>query len=155
MLVRHRLQAFSRAYFTNKTRLFTYSAENCRASQCGQAARVASPAFLDASLSEPEAEWRTVDVAALAAFFCNPAKWLVTRRLGLRFEEREKVLEEVEPFDVGSLDGYAIRQDLVELGLKGVHLQDGLQLMKRQVGCPWVKRGLFASANSRPMCKPS
>jgi exodeoxyribonuclease V gamma subunit len=142
VLVRHRLQAFSRAYFTNEDpRLFTYSAENCRASQCGQAARVAPPAFLDAPLSEPEAEWRTVDVAALAEFFCNPAKWLVTRRLGLRLEEREEVLEEVEPFEVESLDGYAIRQDLVELGLKGVRLQDGLQLMKASGRLPLGEAG--------------
>jgi hypothetical protein len=42
----------------------------------------------------------------------------VTRRLGLRFEEQDEALEEVEPFEVAALDGYAIRQDLVDMGLK-------------------------------------
>ena len=54
VLVRHRLQAFSPAYFTSAgARLFSYSAENCRASHCGQAARAVPAAFLDAPLSEP------------------------------------------------------------------------------------------------------
>jgi exodeoxyribonuclease V gamma subunit len=142
VLVRHRLQAFSPAYFTSEdARLFSYSAENCRASHCGLAARVAPAAFLAAPLSEPEPELRTVDVAALGEFFCNPVKWLVTRRLGLRFEEREEVLEEVEPFAVAPLDGYAIRQNLVELGLKGVQVKDGLRLLKASGRLPLGEAG--------------
>jgi len=41
----------------------------------------------------------------------------VTHRLGLRFEEQDEALEETEPFEVASLDGYAIRQDLVDMAL--------------------------------------
>jgi exodeoxyribonuclease V gamma subunit len=142
VLVRHRLQAFSPAYFTGAdARLFSYSAENCRASHSGQGARALPAAFLDAPLSEPEAEWRTVDVAALGEFFCNPARWLVTRRLGLRFEEKEEVLEEVEPFEVAALDGYAIRQDLVELGRKGANPRDALRLMKASGRLPLGETG--------------
>ena len=142
VLVRHRLQAFSPAYFKSEdARLFSYSAENCRASHYGQNARVAPAPFLDAPLSEPEPELRTVDAAALGEFFCNPAKWLVTRRLGLRFEEKEESLEEVEPFAVAPLDGYAIRQELVELGLKGVRPQDGLRLMKESGRLPLGEAG--------------
>ena len=142
VLVRHRLQAFSPAYFTSEdARLFSYSAENCRASHYGQNARVTPAPFLDAPLSEPEPELRTVDPAALGEFFCNPAKWLVTRRLGLRFEEKEESLEEVEPFAVAPLDGYAIRQELVELGLKGVRPQDGLRLMKESGRLPLGEAG--------------
>jgi len=142
MLVRHRLQAFSPAYFTSEdARLFSYSAENCRASRCGQTPRVAPVSFLETPLSEPEPELRTVDAAALGEFFCNPARRLVTRRLGLRLEEREEVLEEVEPFAVAPLDGYAIRQDLVELGLKGVLIKDGLQLLKASGRLPLGEAG--------------
>jgi exodeoxyribonuclease V gamma subunit len=142
VLVRHRLQAFSPVYFTSEdARLFSYSAENCRASHCGLTARIAPVSFLETPLSEPEPELRTVDAAAFGEFFCNPAKWLVTRRLGLRFEEKEESLEEVEPFAVAPLDGYAIRQELVELGLKGVRLQDGLQLMKESGRLPLGEAG--------------
>jgi exodeoxyribonuclease V gamma subunit len=142
VLVRHRLQAFSPAYFTAQdARLFSYSAENCRASHCGQAARAVPAAFLDAPLSAPAAEWRTVDAGALAEFFCNPARWLVTRRLGLRFEEQDEALEEVEPFAVAPLDGYAIRQNLVDMGLKGASLKDALQLMKASGRLPLGEAG--------------
>jgi exodeoxyribonuclease V gamma subunit len=101
VVVRHRLQAFSPIYFKPEdSRLFSYSAENCRASHCGQLPRVAPTPFIDKPLGDPEAEWRNVDVTTLAEFFCHPAKWLLTRRLGLRFEETDEALEEVEPWAV-------------------------------------------------------
>ncbi len=145
VLVRHRLQAFSPAYFTAQDgRLFSYSAENCRASHCGRTARAVPASFLDAPLSEPDAEWRTVDAGALAEFFCNPARWLVTHRLGLRFEEQDEALEEVEPFEVAPLDGYAIRQDLVDMALKGTSLKDALQLKKASGLLPLGEAGAAA-----------
>ena len=100
-------------------RLFSYSAENCRASHCGQAARALPASFLDAPLSEPEAEWRTVDVAALGEFFCNPATLAgdAPARAAIRGEGRGA--GRGGAVRGGALDGYAIRQDLVELGLKG------------------------------------
>jgi exodeoxyribonuclease V gamma subunit len=142
VLVRHRLQAFSPAYFTaHDGRLFSYSAENCRASHCGRTARAVPASFLDVPLSEPDAEWRTVGAGALAEFFCNPARWLVTHRLGLRFEDQDEALEEVEPFAVAPLDGYAIRQDLVDMALKGTSLKDALQLKKASGRLPLGEAG--------------
>jgi exodeoxyribonuclease V gamma subunit len=142
VLVRHRLQAFSPAYFTaHDGRLFSYSAENCRASHCGRTARAVPASFLDVPLSEPDAEWRTVDAGALAEFFCNPARWLVTHRLGLRFEDQDEALKEVEPFAVAPLDGYAVRQDLVDMALKGTSLKDALQLKKASGRLPLGEAG--------------
>ncbi len=175
VLVRHRLQAFSPAYFTGLRRagvkpppnqgvsgeagvgqrqgeasatqatqdgrLFSFSAENCRASHCGLAARAEPPAFFDARLGAPDVESRTIDVAGLAEFFCNPARWLVTRRLGLRFEREEEALEEVEPFAVGALDGYAIRQELVDLGLEGADPKAALGLMRAAGRLPLGEAG--------------
>ena len=142
--VQHRLQAFSPTYFRqDDPRLFSYSAENCRASSCGLQPRLAPGSFVDQPLGEPEAEWRTVDAAALAAFFCHPAKWLLTRRLGLRFAEAEDVLVEVESFAVGSLDGYAMRQELVEMSLKGNSLEAALELMKASGRLPLGEAGVI------------
>lgn len=142
VVVRHRLQAFSPAYFTGAdARLFSYSAENCRASHCGQAARATPSPFLDAPLNEPEADYRNVDAADLAEFFCNPARWLVTRRLGLRLEEQDDALEEVEPFEVGALDGYAIRQELLDKELRGIGVKDALRLMKASGRLPLGEAG--------------
>jgi len=145
VLVRHRLQAFSPAYFTGQdARFFSYSAENCRAGQCGQAARAVPPSFLDAPLSEPGAEWREVAVSALAEFFCHPAKWLVTHRLGLRLEENEEALEEVEPFAVGSLESYSIRQELVERTLRGERSGEALRLLKATGRLPLGEAGALS-----------
>jgi len=47
----------------------------------------------------------------------------------------------VEPFEVESLDGYAIRQGLVELGLKRVPLQDGLRLLRASGRLPLGEAG--------------
>jgi exodeoxyribonuclease V gamma subunit len=142
VLVRHRLQAFSPAYFTSKdARLFSYSAENCRASRFGQADRAEPTPFLEVPLSEPEADYRTVDVAALANFFCNPARSLVTRRLGLRFDEKQEALEEGEPFEVGALDGYSIREELVDLALNHTSPADAMRLMKASGRLPLGEAG--------------
>jgi exodeoxyribonuclease V gamma subunit len=142
VVVQHRLQAFSPTYFKSEDpRLFSYSAENCHASHCGQQPRVTPSPFIDKPLAEPEADWRTVDITTLAQFFCHPAKWLLTRRLGLRFDEGDEALEEVEPFIVGSLDGYAMRQELVEMNLKGVGFKDALTLMKASGRLPLGEAG--------------
>jgi exodeoxyribonuclease V gamma subunit len=74
-----------------------------------------------------------VEVSALAEFFCNPAKCLVRRRLGLRLEDKEEALEEVEPFEVDSLERYNIQQELVERALKGAAPKEALRL-KRAAG---------------------
>ena len=142
IVVQHRLQAFSPKYFNGEdARRFSYSAENCRASDCGRQARVAPGNFFVQPLPEPDAAFRTVDAAALAEFFCHPAKWLLTRRLGLRFADTDEALEETEPFTVGSLDGYAIRQQLVEMTLKGTKLDDALKLMKASGRLPLGEAG--------------
>ena len=142
IVVKHRLQSFSPKYFNGAdARLFSYSAENCRASDCGRQTRVAPDNFFVQPLPEPDAAFRTVDAAALAEFFCHPAKWLLTRRLGLRFADTDEALEEVEPFTVGSLDGYAIRQELVEMSLKGTKLDDALKLMKASGRLPLGEAG--------------
>jgi exodeoxyribonuclease V gamma subunit len=142
ILVRHRLQAFSPVYFRQEDpRLFSFSAENCQASYCGQQQRVAPTSFFDQPLGEPEADWKTVDVMTLAEFFCHPARWVVTRRLGLRFEEMDQALEGVEPFGVDYLDGYAIRQELVELSLKGASFEDALKLTKASGRLPLGEAG--------------
>ena len=142
IVVKHRLQAFSPKYFNGEdARLFSYSAENCRASDCGRQARVAPDNFFVQPLPEPDVAFRTVDAAALAEFFCHPANWLLTRRLGLRFADTDEALEETEPFTVGSLDGYAIRQQLVEMSLKGVKLDDALKLMKASGRLPLGETG--------------
>ncbi|PYJ00852.1 MAG: exodeoxyribonuclease V subunit gamma, partial [Verrucomicrobia bacterium] len=63
IVTRHRLQAFSEAYFGGEQPgLFSYSEENCAASQLARRGRAKPRPFLDQPLAEAESEWRHVDL---------------------------------------------------------------------------------------------
>ena len=124
LVVKHRLQAFSPAYFDARDpRLFSYSTENCAASIRAQSARSAPAPFVGAPLSEPEPEFRALDLDQLAGFFRNPAKFLLQRRLGLRLPLEEEPLEDREPFAVEGLDRFLLQAELVELRLAGADVR--------------------------------
>ena len=59
--VHHRLQAFNPAYFSGSGKLFSYSAENLRAAQSSVSDRREKGPYIASGLSEPEAEWKTID----------------------------------------------------------------------------------------------
>ncbi len=115
VLTKHRLQAFSPAYFDGRdVRLFSYSTENCAACELAVGRRCEPKPFFAEPLAEPEPELRHVDLAALVEFFRNPAKFLLTRRLGLRLPFEDEPLEESEPFALDKLEAHKIKQDLVD-----------------------------------------
>jgi exodeoxyribonuclease V gamma subunit len=121
LVVRHRLQAFHPAYFTESdTRLFSYSRENSRALAVTASAKSRVRSFIDAPISQPPEELRTVPIERLLRFYDNPAAYFLTERLGIRFGASVTPLEEREPFSVEGLDGYFMKQELLE-----VELQDG------------------------------
>jgi len=124
IVIQHRLQAFSPDYFTTNEKLFSYSGENCRAAQCLGEDREAPELFISKGLSEPEAEWRTVNLDELCNFFGNPARFLLNRRLGIHLEERGSILEERETFEMTGLDRYLLEERMVKRRFEGEDLQD-------------------------------
>jgi exodeoxyribonuclease V gamma subunit len=130
IFTKHRLQAFSPEYFKKDKKLFSYSQENCQAAQCILEAREAPVPFISGGLSDPEAEWKTVDLRDLCAFFGNPARFLLNKRLGIYLEEKASMLEEREAFDIKGLEKYLLEQDLVERRLAGGNLKDLLPLTR-------------------------
>ena len=118
VLTRHRLQAFSNAYFGGG-RLFSYSRENLKASQAIAPERKPPGDFIPRPLAEPEPEWRRLTMQTLAEFLCHPARFLAVKRLGLRLPSEAAAMEEREPFEVGSLDRYQLEEELLELKLRG------------------------------------
>ena len=120
VVTQHRLQAFSEAYFSGASpRLFSYSSENCAASQRQRAARARPAPFLEEPLPPPAEEWRTIDLHTLAEFFCHPAKILATKRLKILLPEDRSALEEREVFALQGLEEYALKEWLVDLRLRG------------------------------------
>lgn len=116
LVVQHRLQGFSPAYFTKGSSLFSYSADNFRA-LAGRNSLAARP-FIEEPLDSLTDEERTVTLDDLARFFANPAAYFLERRLGLKPSSAAEPLEEREPFDAVGLERYEMRQELLETVLE-------------------------------------
>ncbi|RPH47128.1 MAG: exodeoxyribonuclease V subunit gamma, partial [Desulfobacteraceae bacterium] len=116
MITRHKLQAFSPAYFKDSGKLSSYSAENMLAAQSLSESRYKSgdrAPFLADGIIGPSDEWKRIEIETLCGFFANPAKYLLTKRLGIYLEEKDTVLSDREDFDLNGLDRYLVNQDLV------------------------------------------
>jgi exodeoxyribonuclease V gamma subunit len=120
LVTAHRLQAFSRAYFEERTALFSYSRVNLLACS-GAGNRRPPPPFFERPLPcEDEAAGREVGADDLCAFLSHPAGFLVRQRLGIRLSGGgEPTLEEREPFVLDPLSAYRIGQSLLERHLAG------------------------------------
>lgn len=125
-VIKHPLQAFSPRNFQNSGRLFSYSTDNCAAGIVSEKDRREAPPFFDQALSEPEKEWREVEMAKLVEFFSHPAKFFVRRRLGIELPREEDEREDREPFALHSLDRYGIEQQLLDDALDGVGPESAL-----------------------------
>ena len=124
IITRHRLQAFSPAYFKKDERLFSYSEADCQAAQSLLQQREELPAFISRGLSEPAEEWERVQLDDLCSFFANPAKFLLNRRLGIYLDTAAPVLEERESFQLKGLERYLLEQGLLEKGFSGGDLRE-------------------------------
>jgi len=105
-------------------RLFSFSQENFEAAK-----RLITPGrkkiqFISKELSEPEQEWKTVDIADLCSFFTHPTKFMLNRRLNLYLEDDDELLEEKEAFDLKGLEKYLLNENLLEKRLKGFDPDD-------------------------------
>jgi len=124
IFTKHRLQAFSPEYFKKGKKLFSYSEQNRQAAQCILEAREAPISFISGRLSNPEEEWKTVDLNDLSTFFSNPSRFLLNKRLGIHLEDRALILEDREAFDVKALEKYLLNKKLLEKVLEGENLKD-------------------------------
>ena len=126
IVVKHPLQAFSPRNFQINGQLFSYSADNCAAGLVSEKDRVEAPPFFDQPLSDPEKEWREVEIARLVDFFSHPAKFFVRQRLGIDLPRDREEAEDREPFDLHALDRYGIEQQLLDDALDGVDPESAL-----------------------------
>jgi exodeoxyribonuclease V gamma subunit len=130
VVTKHRLQAFSPEYFRKKGKLLSYSRENFEAAKKALDPDKEGKLFIERGLPEPPEEWKTIDVNQLCRFFTNPAKFLLTQRLGIYLKEEEALFDETEPFDVRGLEKYQLEQELVEKGSEKRTLEDSFQAVK-------------------------
>jgi len=119
IFTRHRLQAFNPAYFMNNDTFYSYSEDNFKAAQNLLKKPIAPPLFISRELSELGEEWKVIDIDDLCAFFGNPAKFFLHNRLGIKLPEEDSPLENIETFEVNSLDKYLIEQDFLKHRIQG------------------------------------
>ncbi|RLB37026.1 MAG: exodeoxyribonuclease V subunit gamma [Deltaproteobacteria bacterium] len=131
ILIRHRLQPFSPAYFDPaRTELFSYSAQDLEAARRLLEYRVEDRPFMERALDRPGPEWREVPLARLLRFFSNPARFFLRERLGVSLGGPEKALLNTEPFVVHGLDRYLLCQKLLEWKLAGKDLAGAYPLVR-------------------------
>lgn len=114
LVVEHPLAPFSPRYFdpARDPRLFSFARE-----LVDGAARTLQPPsealpFLSRPL--PALVEDEVDLDDLVAFFQNPAKALLRRRLGLSLWSDERTFEDREPIELGGLDKWKVTDPLVQ-----------------------------------------
>ena len=129
LVTAHPLQAFSRRYFAATTRLFSYSQTLARAAAvAGRGSREPGLSSRGAAVARCR-RVRTVDLDTFIRFFRNPAKHLFEQRLKVRLETPEEEIEAREPFQLGGLTLFDLKQRLLDLKLRDVP-HDGLAIAR-------------------------
>ena len=118
LVTRHRLQPFSRAYFSGDSRLFSYSEENYQGLLSAVTRCEAPTGFCPVPLP-PVDDGGVVTIEMLVRFFSNPASAFLATRLGIRIEEFRGGLEERESFALDNLDNYQLKQTIAASIIKG------------------------------------
>jgi exodeoxyribonuclease V gamma subunit len=112
IFVKHPLQPFSRRYFENNNNLFSYSDVNRRASITAVSERKETDVFINGKLSGEYEAPKDILLSDLTAFFINPAKHLLTTKLGIYIDDIEDSLEEKEPFTIERLGKYQLEDKI-------------------------------------------
>ena len=150
LVTRHRLHPFNADYFSGMDeRLFSYSAENCRAGEVARGVRSFPRVFVSKPIGEPENEWRAIEIDSLIAFFRNPVQFFIKKRLGITLSSGAATLEEREPFALDALTQYQIEQDLLDKAISGMDLERELPLILASGRLP---QGHCGATASRKLC---
>jgi len=141
LVTRHRLQAFSREYFTESSSLFSYSEENRVALAEKRDSPGIDPSFINHPLPEPSEEWRNVTLEQLAQFFKNPSDFFLKNRLKIFLEDVASQLDEEESFGFDSLESYCLKSDLLEMILRGDDPTDFFPVARARGILPPMRHG--------------
>ena len=147
VVTKHRLQAFSPAYFQGDGRLFSYSDDNCRAALAALGARHEQVPLITTGLPEMSDEFRQLSLDDLSKFFSNPAKFLLNSRLGIVFEEADQQFDDRDSFSLTGLDRYLLMQELLERDIAGANIEQFLPVAKALGVLPYGPVGDFAYDN--------
>ncbi len=150
VFVEHRLQGFSAGYFRGDEGLFSYSEENFQACRVALADRRKPDPFITEELSPLEGDERVLPLQDLIQFFLNPAKYLLTRRLGIRMDDRSSSIERREPISLHWLDRYRLEQQICERFLNNQDIESLYQISRAEGILPHGKIGEYTFRSLLP-----
>lgn len=129
LTVHHPLQPFSpRCFDPGEPRLLSYAGHWLAAARAEPGA--AERPFADRLLDAPEGDDGVVELRDLMECLVNPARWFLTRRLGLKLPQEAEVPADAECFDLEALAGYGLRQSLLIGAVAEEGLDDLLPLLR-------------------------
>jgi exodeoxyribonuclease V gamma subunit len=139
VVVRHRLQGFSPAYFhapatSSDVRLFSYARHYFEGARAFGATRH-DPPFLAQRVCDPEPAIE-MSLEEFESYVTQPARAFVRRRLGLILGEELVEIGDREPIDLGPLDGWKLGDEALANLLAGKSLIDVHRALHAGGGVP-------------------
>ncbi len=124
IITKHRLQAFSPAYFEGNSKLFSFSTENYLAALNTGKINENSDPFFPTTLPEPDSTFKSLQIDDLCRFFQNPSRYLLKRRLNISPDIRHVNFSDDEPFDISGFEKFKLTEKLIEHLLSGRSVQE-------------------------------
>ncbi len=131
VLKQHPLQPFSRLYFSEGSRFFSYSQADYETMLALQGEKNTSESWWQGSLEIDEPE--VIEISELFSFFRQPQHYFF-QQLGIRLRSIASEEEERETFELSALDSYIIQQQWIADELAG----QAFSLQKLQARGEWL-----------------
>ena len=156
LVVRHRLQAFSPAYFRPGTGLESFSEDNLRACRrLVETDPAAGPGpWLPGPLPAPPPELESPSLEELVRFLQNPCRGFLRLRYGLRLDAPAEPVEEDEPLELDRLGEYGVQQELLARVAEGRDPEATFPLLRARGDLPPGTAGRAAFEDAAVALEP-
>lgn len=140
LTVEHRLQAFSRDYFSPPpgSPLFTYAHEWHSAPASNDAAGNGDAVLPPLQREEP------LSLAELIEFVKGPVRAFFRQRLGVRFEAEDPSSEDIEPFVLDGLENWALQNELIQAQVRALLAHEDIEEARNDCLGRMQRRGELA-----------
>lgn len=129
LIHKHRLQAFSHKYF-REGNPESYSREKMEIAETLQNNQPENPRFTERKLPEPDEEKKHISIRDLVSFYQNPSEYMLRNRLDIYLRDDDVLTEDREPFQLGWLEEYQIKQELLKRFLEEQPLESYENILK-------------------------
>ncbi len=145
LVVKHRLQAFSPAYFQpGSASLFSYSSDHARSAHNLAAATKTRPdatPFLTHALEKCPASFMSLTPQDLLEALTHPCRFLLERRLDMQLRPADQPAEDREAFELSALAQFQEGQWLTRRILAGLPLDEAQRLQQARGVLPHGEAG--------------